>query len=703
MPALDRPLLLYDGSCGFCVRWIVRVRQLTGERVEYAPFQRVVGEEGWLDARLADRPAVTRAECARSVLLLEPGGGSSRAAEAAFRTLAHAPPVPGNAPLRLPLLAYRTLPGARVLAEACYRFVARHRTGLLRLERVLAGDVLVPAWERSRALFLRGLGVVALVAFLSLWVQIDGLAGSHGIAPAADAVAAGLDGAGSGGEAAWWRSPSLLWLGAGDAMLHGLCAAGVALSLLLAAGIAPAACALLLWADYLSLTHGCGPFLAFQWDLLLIETLLLAAFVAPWRPRLAGAAPPSRLARLLVWWLLFRFMFESGVVKLTSGDDAWPGFTALTWHYMTQPLPHVLGWWAWQMPRAVHEISCAGTLAIECGVPFLILAPRRLRHLACALLALLQLGIAATGNYGWFNLLTLVLCASLLDDQALAALSAGARRVLHLPRGAARRQAGHRLARSDRPADTRGEAFGPPGDSCGAPGAAPELPPLAVRRRAAPVQRAALLAFALPVLVLGGRQLAELWGPGPRVTWEQYRAGVVPTLFADGPGAASAVLEVRAEPFLSVNPYGLFRVMTRTRPEITLRGSADGETWRDYAFRWKPGDVRRAPGWAQPHMPRLDWQLWFEALAWEPYATGPLRQARDPSPWFRSLLARLAEGEPSVLALLAGNPFPEGPPRFVRASLSEYRFTTREERARTGAWWVDEPLPGAWVQVTRRP
>jgi hypothetical protein len=129
-------------------------------------------------------------------------------------------------------------------------------------------------------------------------------------------------------------------------------------------------------------------------------------------------------------------------------------------------------------------------------------------------------------------------------------------------------------------------------------------------------------------------------------------------------------------PFASVNRYGLFSVMTTRRPEIAVEGSDDGLAWRAYAFKWKPGDVRRAPSFVAPHQPRLDWQMWFAALA-----------SCESNPWFVRFLLRLREGSPPVLALLEADPFAGRPPRFLRATLYDYRFTDAEDRRRAGAWW----------------
>src|SRR5262249_38316457 len=119
-------------------------------------------------------------------------------------------------------------------------------------------------------------------------------------------------------------------------------------------------------------------------------------------------------------------------------------------------------------------------------------------------------------------------------------------------------------------------------------------------------------------------------------------------------------------------------------------GSDDGETWKAYEFRWKPGDLGRRPRFVAPHQPRLDWQMWFAAL-------GTYEQNR----WFLAFCARLLEGSAPVTALLAKNPFPGGPPRFLRAALYDYHSTDRSERRATGAWWKREEK-GLYLPVVSR-
>jgi hypothetical protein len=151
-------------------------------------------------------------------------------------------------------------------------------------------------------------------------------------------------------------------------------------------------------------------------------------------------------------------------------------------------------------------------------------------------------------------------------------------------------------------------------------------------------------------------------------------------------------VEGAVAPLRSLNNYGLFAVMTTERWEIVIEGTDDAIDWRPYEFRWKPGDLARAPGFVAPFQPRLDWQMWFAAL-------GPPQR----SPWFYSLVEQLLRGNPDVLGLLAHNPFPDRPPRGIRAVRYQYHFTPPAERAATGNWWkrgpAEEYLPMARLRT----
>ena len=169
----------------------------------------------------------------------------------------------------------------------------------------------------------------------------------------------------------------MFWLDASDRALHGLCWGGVALSVLLIAGFLPGPCLALLWVFYLSLTVVGQDFLSFQWDILLLESgpaggaadaLGMAA-----RP---ASDEPWRFAVWLFRWLVFRLMFLSGVVKLTSGDPIWLAWTALDYHYQTQPLPTWTSWYVHQMPAWFHRLSVGFMFYAELVAPFFVFGPR---------------------------------------------------------------------------------------------------------------------------------------------------------------------------------------------------------------------------------------------------------------------------------------------------------------------------------------
>jgi len=260
------------------------------------------------------------------------------------------------------------------------------------------------------------------------------------------------------------------------------------------------------------------------------------------------------------------------------------------------------------LPRRVHRLATFAVLALELAVPWLAFGPRRVRRAAFVMLTALQLAIALTGNYGFFNLLTVVDSLWLLDDEPIADL-------FHVSRPRARRAPWWR--------------------------------------------RISTAVAALPGLALA---IAEV------VTRIRRRAPR---------SRALAWLGDRLAPLRAVNSYGLFAVMTTSRPEIVIEGSLDGRQWREYRFRYKPVDPQTPPRFVAPHQPRLDWQMWFAAM-------------QRPPGWFVHLLGRLLEGAPDVLALFDGNPFPDRPPTYVRALLYEYRMTDRATHRRTGAWWARE-------------
>lgn len=606
----EKPLVIYDGQCGFCRRSIEGWRAGTGERVDYAPSQEVANQF----------PEIPAEEFEGSVQFIDVDGRRFSGAEAVFRV---ASLIPGRGWW---LAAYRRVPGFAPVSRAVYRWIAAHRSTVSSISWWLWGNHLGPStYVVSQQLFLRLLGLIFFIAFASFGVQALGLVGEHGIIPVKNFLArTQLE----PGLKAFSAYPTLCWLNSSDFFLKWvLCGGGALFSLVLALGFFPKLMLLLLWLFYLSIVWAGQNFMTFQWDALLLEVGLLAFLFAPWTWRLSSAMvqPPSGAMRFLIIWLLFRLMFESGVVKLTAGDPAensWRNYTALTYHYETQPLATWTAWYAHQLPLWFHKTCVILMFVVELAAPFMLFAPRRLRHAACAAIIGLMAIIGATGNYNFFNLLTVALCVAALDDAFIRTLVPKRlfeRWAVHAPRGDGRLQ----------------------------------------------------MARGLPGLLFAGAMVGFTALDGIRSSAGSTK---VPEWIAKNYSFVKGVEKVIG-PFRSVNSYGLFRNMTEIRPEIVIEGSTDGRTWKEYEFKWKPGDVSRVPGFVEPHQPRLDWQMWFAALS-----------RYDRQYWFQQLLQELLHGNPAVLELMGTNPFPDAPPTFIRAQLYRYQFTSREDTP-PGMWW----------------
>jgi predicted DCC family thiol-disulfide oxidoreductase YuxK len=594
--ASARPQLLYDGDCGFCGYWARYWQKLTGDSVEYRPYQQV----------LAQYPTIAEAEFQRAVQFIAPDGRRASGAEASFLTLAHAP---GKG---FWLALYRYLPGFASVSEFAYATIAKRRQAFYRVSLMLWGRNHEPAlYELVSFLFLRLFGLITLSAFVSFAVQAQGLIGSRGILPLHEFINAL---AGRFGPERFFLAPMVFWLNDSDLAIQAVCWAGAGLSLMLVLNLLPRLSLVLIYALYLSLLYAGQTFMTFQWDTFLLETAVVAL--------LMSFSPTTGV--WLTRWLLFRFMFMSGVVKLISGDPNWRNLSALSYHFLTQPLPTPLGSYAARLPAGVLKAATGAMFLVELVLPFLIFCPRRLRFVAAFGILLLQACILVTGNYNWFNLQTMLLCLPLFDDAAL--------RGILPPRLLGRAQARVKSR---------------------------------ARRRAVTIT---VNAAALLMVFLSLVQMDERFGGSP------------PEL--------ALTIDDAFEPFHIVSSYGLFAVMTTTRNEIIVEGSDDGVQWREYEFRYKPGDVERRPPWNIPHQPRLDWQMWFAALD-------------DPQrlPWFSRFLERLLENEPSVTALLKTNPFPDKPPTYVRAEFYDYTYAGDDDHA-AGRWW-DRRLAGLYFPRAR--
>ncbi len=294
-----KPLMIWDGECHFCKRWIERWREITAGEVEYVTYQEAANRF----------PEIPIEQFKRAVAFIEPDGKAFFAAEAVYRWLCY------RSSRRWLAWSYDRVPGFAAVSELVYKFIARHRGVGSAVTRLLWGnDVRPPTYLWARRWFLRMLGVIYLIAFVSLWVQVDGLIGSNGISPINQFLPAVHE---QLGGRAYSLLPTLCWFNSSNAFLHFLCAGGVVSSLLLIAGVVPVVSLIALFVFYLSLTIAGQAFLSFQWDILLLETGFLAIFLAPWQswPKRGREPPVSRAALFLLKLLLFKLMVMSGVVR----------------------------------------------------------------------------------------------------------------------------------------------------------------------------------------------------------------------------------------------------------------------------------------------------------------------------------------------------------------------------------------------------
>jgi predicted DCC family thiol-disulfide oxidoreductase YuxK len=606
------PLLIYDGDCGVCRLWVDYWKSLTGDRVRYAPFQDVA----------LNFPEIPLEHFKQFVILIAPDGEIYRGAEAVFRVLGC---YSGRSWL---LWLYMRIPGFSSVSEAVYRLCASHRPFFYKVTIALWGGNLGPySFKISRWVFLRLLGIIYFIAFFSLFTQILGLIGSNGILPAdifLGSIKINL------GWKAYADLPTLAWISYGDGFLRFIPFCGMLLSLLLIGGLLTFPALIGLWLLYLSLVNIGQDFMLFQWDTLLLETGFLAIFLAPRAmfERTTSGSSPSKIVLWLLRFLLFRLMFSSGIGKVVSGDATWRDFTALAFHYYTQPLPTPIAWHMYQLPLWFQKISVGFMYFIEIVVPFFIFAPRRLRFFGGIMLIFLQLLIMLTGNYTFFNLLTIALCILLFDDSLFKAILPSKYKSLIV--------SSPTYIKSD-------SRFS--------------------------VKKFAAILFFVFMFSLGCIQVGKAvvgYASMPRVFQSLIRW---------------------VSPYRLVNSYGLFTVMTTSRPEIIIEGSNDGRDWKEYEFKYKPGDLKKPLPWVEPLQPRLDWQMWFAAL-------GSYRA----NPWFTNFMLRVLEGSPDVLDLLEKNPFPGRPPKYLRALVYEYNFTNPETRKKTGDIWTRE-LKGLYLPV----
>ena len=517
-------------------------------------------------------------------------------------------------------------------------------------------DRFVPRW-----IFLRALAAIYFSAFFSLLFQIEGLIGPQGILPARQFLAAVR---GEVGSLGLWYAPTLFWLSSGSHMMMAVTLLGLIASIAAFCNAWPRLCFFVCFICFLAFVTAAQAFSSYQSDSMLLEAGFLALFFAPrgFLPGWGIASPASRASLFLLQWEWFRIYFESGIVKLLSGDLQWRNFTAMDEYYQNGPLPTWIGWYVEHLPHWFHAATVVGTLAMELAIVWMLFLPRRVRFICFCIVTPWEIGVILTANYTFLNYLVLALGFLLLDDRSVRWLL---------------------------PARFRGKLPQPP-----QPHETPQethplsiLEPVSESKHEDP-----------PTMRVSARgpaayfKLAGLFASAVMLTWIAYATAVemIRMPWPDLPLPSAPV--VALEPFRIANQYGLFAVMTRGRYEIEFQGSNDGQNWTPYLFRYKPQALNEAPRIYAPYQPRFEWNLWFASLGgWRQNDLVPLTEER------------LLENDPDVLALFRGNPFGQAPPRSVRAVLWQYWFTSIEEKQRTGNWWKRDLMGLYAPSLTRQP
>ena len=481
-------------------------------------------------------------------------------------------------------------------------------------------------YRLTRFVILRFVGLVYLVGFLVAANQIIPLIGHEGLLPA-DSFLDRLEGHFGSRSAGFWQMPSIFWLNHSDAFIQSVMWVGAGLSLIVLCGYANVIILFVLWALYMSLIHIGQLWYSYGWETQLLETGFLAMFLCPLLdPRPFPARAPHVLIIWLFRWMVFRIMLGAGLIKIRA-DECWRDLTALYYHYETQPVPNPLSRLLHFMPQWFQKGGVLWNHFVELIVPWFAFGPRLARHIAGVLMVSFMVILIFSGNLSFLNWLTIIPALACFDDSFW-------RRVM--PRFLIK------LADASALANTR-------------------------RSEA---QTVAVLTFAIIVAFLSFK------GPVPNLLSSQQ------------------AMNTSFDRLHLVNTYGAFGTIGRERYEIVFEGTSetipeDLADWKPYEFKVKPGDISRRPAIITPYHYRLDWQIWFAAMA-----------TPKEYPWTIHFVWKLLNNDPGTLSLLANNPFPEGPPRYIRAVY--YRYTFAPLGDKEGNWWHRQRMPGLWMRAVSK-
>ena len=548
---LKIPILVWDGSCKFCSLCANRFENTAAGKVLLVPYQK-------LNKLYPNAPKL---DYNKSIFFFSTNGEVFSGAGAFFRFYNET----GNG---LGYFLYRKFNIFKRFSEFSYNIVAKNRRYFSKMTKLFWGDnILKDNFSYSSYLYGKSLGIVALVAFVSLGSQISELIGSKGIIPFEQDLIHIQNVIGNNndvGISKYQLRPTLFWFFKSDLALNTYLALGVVTSIFIILGFLQPVALFFLWILYLSFVVITEPFFNFQWDSLLLESLFISVFFVPWTLRNSSKyiIAPLAIFRWLIWLLLFKVLFESGIVKFTyfssEGSNAWLDMTALDFHYWTQPLPHGLSWYLSKMPNFFHQLSLVFIYFSELVVPFGIFFPRKIRRFSCFIIIIFQLLIMLTGNYGFFNILIISLAVTLIDDQWF---KEGLKKTKLLKKNIM-------------------EA----------------LFIVNIKKiLSVPISIIFILTFYIYLMkdIKGNRIKLNT-----NITISTIENNLIDYI----------------KRYRLFNAYGLFRVMTKDRPEILIETMDKDSIWSVLNFKYKPSSPSSKLSLSIPHMPRIDWQLWFEAI-----------------------------------------------------------------------------------------
>lgn len=472
----------------------------------------------------------------------------------------------------------------------------------------------------TRFVILRLLGFVFAIAFFTAAVQLVPLIGANGLIPAQgylDRINIQLGSPLYG----FFALPSIFWIDCSDLFLQIVPWFGFILSLFVLAGYANSIMIFILWFFYMSIIHVGQDWYGYGWEIQMLETAFLAAFLCPlWDARPFPKRPPPIAIIYLFRWLIFRIMIGAGLIKM-NGDSCWRDLTALYYHFETQPIPNPLSRYFHFLPHLLLKIGTFLNHVIELVVPWFCFGPRLARTIAGILFLGFQITLILSGNLSFLNWLTIIPGLACFDDTFWKKV---------LPQ---------------------------------------KIVSLSEKAQSEAVESKPMLNASWAVLVI----VALL--------------SVQPTLNLISP---HQIMNTSFDRLHLVNTYGAFGSVGRERLAIIFQGTSDEKIddqteWKEYSFVGLPSDLKESPRQIAPYQPRLDWQLWFAAMS-----------DANHYPWTLNLTWKLLNNDPEVLGLFSKNPFPDQPPRYIRAILYKYQFAPLGNPE--GHYWNRTPL-GVWLPV----